>query len=459
MHFARRPEMASELRQVVRLATPVVAVQLGLMFMGTLDTLMLGRVSPTTLAAGALGNNFAMALLLAAWGIVQGIDPLVSQAHGAGDVPAIRAHLQRGLIVATALSLPLAAAFWDARGALAWLSHQPAVAAEAAGYVRGLIPGNVAFLLFIVLRQTLQAMSLIRPALIAIIAGNVVNLAANWILIFGHLGAPKLGALGSAYATSLGRWTLLLVLLWAGRSALAPYWRGFDRAALSVREYARYFALGLPIGLHYSLEIGVFSVVGFLMGRLGVPELGGHQIALNLASVSFMVPAGIGAAATTRVGNAIGRGDPAAVKRAAATCLVLGVGAMAGFGLLFAAAPHFLARLYTPDAGVIAMAAALIPIAAVFQIFDGAQVVSVGILRGAADTRTPAMVAILGFWLLGLPLGVGLAFRGEMGPRGLWWGLTAGLVVVAGLLLARTAWRLRRPLGPLGRLEAAIPQL
>lgn len=448
MPLATRPEMISELRQVVRLATPVVAVQLGLMFMGTLDTLMLGWLSPTALAAGALGNNFAMALLLAAWGTVQGIDPLVSQAYGARDDLTIRANLQRGLIVAASLSVPVAAVYWDAGRALEWLSRQPEVAAEAAAYVRGLVPGVVAFLLFVVLRQTLQAMSLVRPALIAIVAGNVVNLVANWALIFGHLGAPRLGAAGAAYATSLGRWTLLLVLAWTGRKALAPYWRGFDRAALALREYARYFALGLPIGLHYSLEMGVFAVVGFLMSRLGVAELGGHQIALNLASLSFMVPAGVGAAATTRVGNAIGRQDLPGARRSAATALVLGIGAMLGFALLFGLIPGFLARLYAADAAVVAMAAALIPIAAVFQVFDGAQVVSVGVLRGAADTRVPAAVAMIGFWLVGLPLGIWLAFSQNLGPRGLWWGLTAGLIAVAGLLLTRTAWRLRQEIAP-----------
>lgn len=444
MPLATRPEMISELRQVVRLAAPVVTVQLGLMFMGTLDTLMLGRVSPEALAAGALGNNFATACLLAAWGTVQGIDPLVSQAHGAGDVPAIRAHLQRGLWLAVLFSLPLAALFWDARRPLLWLSHQPEIATEAAAYLRALIPGNVGFLLFVVLRQTLQAMSKIRPAVIAILAGNGVNLAVNWLLIFGHWGAPRLGVVGSAYATSLGRWALLLALVWAGRRDLAPYWRGFDRAARSGREYVRYLALGLPIGVHYTLEMGVFAVVGFLMGRLGVPELGGHQIALNLASLSFMVPLGVGAAATTRVGNALGRGDLAGARRSAAASLVLGVGAMAGFGLLFAAFPRFLARLYTTDAAVIAMAAALLSIAAVFQVFDGTQVVSDGILRGAADTQIPAAIAMVGFWGLGMPFGLWLAFLRQLGPRGLWWGLTAGVFAVAVLLLARAAWQLRR---------------
>ncbi|HEY7213292.1 MAG TPA: MATE family efflux transporter, partial [Thermoanaerobaculia bacterium] len=199
-----------------------------------------------------------------------------------------------------------------------------------------------------------------------------------------------------------------------------------------------------PIGFHNSVELLVFVTVAFLMGRMGVRELAGHQIAINLASLSFMVPLGVSGAAATRVGNAIGRGSMPDARRAAAACLVLGGGVMVIFALIFGSIPHALARLYTRDTGVIEMAAALLPIAAVFQVFDGIQVVGAGVLRGAADTAFPAGIALVGFWAIGLPAGWALGFPGGWGPRGLWWGLTLGLIAVAVLFLARIAVRFRR---------------
>lgn len=450
----RRPEVlrdaGRELREVTQLAVPVVVVQLGIMLMGTVDTMMLGRYSATALAGAALGNSVASTVMLIAWGTVLAIDPLIAQAYGARDRTAIAAHLQRGLVLAAVLPLPIALLFWDLGPLLSALGQQPEVAEGAAAYLRGMIAGNFAFLPFVVLRQTIQAFGVVRPAMIAMVVANLANVAGNWILIYGRFGFPELGVAGSAYATSISRFVLLGVLVLAARPALAPYWQGFDRRAFAWREHLRYIRIGLPIGFHFSLEFGVLAAIALLMGQLGIEQLAGHQIALNLASLSFMVPSGIGSAAASRVGNAIGRADMPAARRAAATCLLLGVGTMAAFALLFAAVPHWLAGLYTDQAAVIAMAAALIPIAAVFQVFDGAQVVSSGVLRGAADTRTPALAAVVGFWILGLPLGAWLTLRAGAGPQGLWWGLTAGIGLVAVWLMARIVRRFR---GEIRRVE------
>ena len=454
------PGFGRELRDVTQLAVPVVAVQLGMMLMGTVDTMMLGRYSATALAAAALGNALAATVMLIAWGTVLAIDPLIGQAFGARDTPAITAHLQRGLVLAVALPVPVALLFWDAAPLLELMGQRPEVAAGAADFLRGMIPGNFAFLPFIVLRQTLQAMAIVRPAVLAMVVANLTNVAGNWVLIYGRFGVPELGVLGSALSTSLSRFVLLAVLLLAARPALAPYWQGFDRRALAWREHWRAIKIGLPIGLHHSLELGVLSAIALLMGRLGIAQLGGHQIALNLAALSFMVPSGIGSAAASRVGNAIGRGDMAGARRAAATCLLLGMAAMAVFALVFAAVPRLLAGLYTDQAEVIATAVALIPIAAMFQVFDGAQVVASGVLRGAADTRTPAAAAVVGYWVLGLPLGAWLTLRAGAGPQGLWWGLTVGLGVVAVWLIARIVRRFQgdiRRIGDEARSPAAGP--
>jgi MATE family multidrug resistance protein len=364
-------------------------------------------------------------LLMLGAGTLSALDPLISQAYGAGDARSMGDHLQRGLLLAAALTVPISLVMLDLGPLLTLVGQRPEVTGDAAAYIRVVALGNLPYFLFVVLRLTLQAKSVVRPAAMAIVIGNLVNVVFNYALIFGHFGSPALGVVGSAYSTALSRWVMFFYLLAASRHGLAMYWRGFDAAARSLRHYARLLRLGLPIGLHNSLELCLFLTVALLIGRMGVAQLAGHQIALNLSALSFMVPMGIGGAAATRVGNAIGRGDMDGARRAAAVCLCLGAGVMVLFALLFAAAPRFLAGLYTNDLAVIAAAAALLPIAAAFQVFDGIQVVSAGILRGSADTTYPAAVALLGFWAVGLPGGWYLAVPAGLGPRGLWWGLPA----------------------------------
>jgi MATE family multidrug resistance protein len=439
----RLDRLRDELAATFRLAVPVAAVQLGMMLMGVIDTMMLGHLSAEALAAGALAHIATFCVLILGQGILAALDPLVSQAHGAHDTRAVGNYLQRGLVMATVLTVPFSLSFWD----MAWLfrlAGQPeAVIPAAAAYARATIWGSLPFFLFLVFRQTLQAMSVVRPAMIAIILGNLSNVLFNYMLIFGHFGAPNLGVAGSAYSTAIARWIMFLYLFAASRHKLAAYWRGFNREAWALRGHLLMLRIGLPIGLHNSVELLIFALVALLMGRMGVRELGGNQIALNLASLSFMVPLGISGAAATRVGNAIGREDMPGARLAAAASLVLGAGVMLVFAFLFAAFPGFLARLYTADPAVIAVAAALLPIAAVFQVFDGTQVVGAGVLRGSADTTFPAGIALVGFWLVGLPAGWALAFPGGLGPRGLWWGLTIGLSAVSSLFVARIAFRFR----------------
>lgn len=446
----RLAPLRAELLAAARLAAPVALVQLGMMLMGVVDTIMLGHLSAGALAAGALGHMVTITLLMLGYGVLSALDPLVSQAHGAGDARAVGDHLQRGLVMAAALTLPFVLAVWDIRGLLRLLGQHEEVIGDAAAYARAIIWGSLPYFLFVVLRQTLQAMSVVRQAAVAIVIGNLTNVIGNYVLIFGHFGAPALGVAGSAYSTSISRWLMFLYLLAASRRTLARFWRGFTAEALAIRGHRVMLRIGVPIGLHNSVELLVFVTVAFLMGRMGVRELAGHQIAINLASLSFMVPLGISGAAATRVGNAIGRADMPAARRAAAACLLLGGGVMVLFAVLFGTFPQALARLYTREAGVIAMAAALLPIAAAFQVFDGVQVVGAGVLRGSADTAFPAGIALVGFWIVGLPLGWALGFPGGWGPRGLWWGLTAGLAAVAILFLARIAVRFRGAIGRMG---------
>ena len=426
---------------MLRLALPVVVVQVGLMFMGVVDMLMVGRVSAEAIAAVAAGNLYFYGSSIFGVGMLMALDPLVAQAVGAKDEPAIARAVQRGILISLMLTIVSSLLLLGAEPVLRAARQPEEVVPLAAAYAHAVIPGMLPFFVFVVIRQTLQARHRLAPVVVAIILANLANVALNWVFIFGHLGAPRLGVVGAAVATSIGRWLMQVFLLLGSWRDLAPSlaWR---RDALAARPLLRMIALGAPIGAQMELEYGVFAVSGLMMGWIGTTALAGHQVALNLASLTFMVPLGVSAAAAVLVGNAIGRGDTPEARRAASAAVIIGVSFMVVSATVFLLAPGFFARLYTTDEAVAAVAAMLIPIAGVFQVFDGIQVVSIGILRGAADTRTPMLVNVLGFWLIGLPVGWWLGIHRGQGPSGLWWGLTTGLVVVSLFLIARVRYRL-----------------
>jgi MATE family multidrug resistance protein len=282
------------------------------------------------------------------------------------------------------------------------------------------------------------------PIVAAIVVANLANAALNWVLIFGHVGFPAMGVVGSAWATSASR-ALLVVVLWlAAKRELGPLLSPFRREVWQLTPLGRMLRLGLPIGAQHLLEFGAFALVALMMGWLGTRQMAGHQIAINLAALTFMVPLGVGDAASVLVGQAVGRGDPGGTRGAARAALACGTAFMATTAVLFLVFPESLARLYSRDLEVIAIAAALIPIAGVFQVFDGLQAVAAGVLRGVGDTRGPMLINLLGYWVLGLPLSIYLGFVAGLGPAGLWWGLVLGLGVVATSLLIRVRSRLAR---------------
>jgi MATE family multidrug resistance protein len=429
---------------MLRLAVPVVIVQVGMMAMGVVDTIMVGHISAQALAAVALGNLYFFSLAVFAMGTLMVLDPIVAQAVGARDRPAIARAVQRGVLMAGLLTLP-ATLLLTVAAPVFTLARQPAeVIPLAAAYALRSVPGTFPFLLFIVFRQSLQAMGRTVPIVAAIVAANLANAALNWVLIFGHLGFPAMGVVGSAWATSVSR-ALLVVVLWlAARRELVPLLFPLRREVWQLTPLGRMLRLGLPIGAQHLLEFGAFALVALMMGWLGTLQMAGHQIAINLAALTFMVPLGVGDAASVLVGQAVGRGDPGGTRGAARAALACGAAFMAATAALFLMFPEPLARLYSPDPEVIAIAAALIPIAGVFQVFDGLQAVAAGVLRGVGDTRGPMLINLLGYWVLGLPLSVFLGFVAGLGPVGLWWGLVLGLAVVATSLLIRVRSRLAR---------------
>jgi MATE family multidrug resistance protein len=256
-------------------------------------------------------------------------------------------------------------------------------------------------------------------------------------------GAPRLGVVGSAWSTTICRWAMALGVAALGWPALSASWRRHTPGVLALKPYLRLLGLGAPIGVQIGLEMWVFTTAAMIIGSMGTLPMSAHQIAINLASTSFMVPLGIGAAAATRVGNAIGRGDAAAARRAAGVAVALGALVMTVSAVAFWTVPLALARIYTNQLVVAEVAAQLLPIAAFFQIFDGVQAVGCGVLRGIADLRIAALINFVGYWLLGLPVGIWLGFSRGLGPRGVWWGLTLGLAVVAVLVVARIVSRFR----------------
>lgn len=439
-----------ELRDVARLALPIVFVQVGLNFMGTVDAAMVGRVSAIDLAAVALGNFWWITIALFGAGVVMAIDPVVSQAVGAGAEDDVALGVQRGLLLALGVALFASLCFLPTEWLLRLLRQPPEVIPLAAQWVRIQIPSTLPYFLFVAVRQSLQAHHVTRPVVGAVIVGNLVNVVLNWVFIFGHLGAPALGAEGSAISTTVGRFVMtgtLVTLGWPSlRHAVRP-WRPETRRWAPIGRMLR---VGLPIGIHQFCEVVAFGGALALIGMLGTVPLAGHEITISLASLTYMVPLGINAAAAVLVGRAIGRGDMDGARREASAALACGVGFMACAAVALVALPVPLARAFTTDAAVVGVAAALIPIAGIFQMFDGVQGVSSGILRGAGDTRVPMLMNVLAYAVVGLPLGAWLCFGAGYGAVGMWWGLVAALVVAAAAL----GWRVHTHLGrDLGRLR------
>ncbi|MCE2801990.1 MAG: MATE family efflux transporter [Gemmatimonadetes bacterium] len=450
MRFAQLRPTSTELREMLRLAAPIVAVNVGMMFMGVVDSLMLGRVSGAALAAGVLGNFIFYLCASFGLGFLLAIDPVVAQAIGAGDAREAALGVQRGVVLAIATSIVMAILLWPAPKVLTLLGQPADVAPDAGAFVRWSIPGVFPFFLFALSRQALQAHGSVAPVLWAAVVGNVVNVLANLVLVFGMFGVPALGVVGSAISTTIARWVMLGAILLFARQRLRRLVRPWFPEALAWAPLRGLAALGAPIGLQFFAEVNAFGLVTIMMGWVGTNALAGHEIALNLASLTFMVPMGVAAAGTVMVGRAIGRGDPAAARRDAVAALVVGIGFMSITAVAFLVVPGLFARGYTTDGGVITVAVALIPIAGIFQVFDGMQVCATGVLRGAGDTRVPMAIHMASFWLVGLPLGSWLCFGLDGGPAALWWGLTAGLAAAGLFQLARVRSRFG---GPLERLR------
>lgn len=426
-----------EVSRLVRLAVPVVVTQLATMMLGVVDTLMVGHVSVQTLAAASLGHLWTFGTMVFAMGVVFGIDPLVTQAHGAGDARRQALALQRGLIVGLLISVPVAVLWLFTDRAMLLLGQDAELARLARTYAVVQIPSLPFFMGYTTLRQYLQGRGIVGAAMAVAIVANVVNALANWVLIFGELGFPALGILGAGLATTCTRvfmFVVLVALAWRLR-LLEGGWIPWSRESFDRRGIGEVLSHGWPVGTQFALEVWAFQAATLLAGRLGESALAAHTIVLNVASVSFMVPMGISLAAVTRVGNLLGAGQREAAQRAAWVAVSLGAGVMTVSAISFALLRHVIPTLYTPDLVVISLAAGVFPIAAAFQLFDGIQVVGGGVLRGMGSTRPAAFFNLIGYYALALPLAAWMTFGLGMGLHGLWWGLAIGLATVATMLM------------------------
>ena len=434
--------MVSEIRATIAVAGPLAAANLAQMAMGFTNTVIVGSLGSAALAAAGLGASLYFTIAMVCSGILTAVAPLAAHAIGAREDRRAGRVAGAGLVLAALLTVPVVAALLLANHLLVTLGYEPALAAEIGRFLGAIAWAAPGFLGFAVLRSFLVAASHSRTVMIALILCIPMNAGLNWILVFGHLGAPALGIAGSGCSTAVIQWLMFsgLALYALAAPSLARY-----RLRPSLRsrdEIKRILRLGLPIGGILGLEIGVFSATGILMGLLGADALGAHQLVMNCISVIFMVPLGIAQAATVRVAVALGSGSPTAARRAGFVALALGVAYMAIMAVVLVAVPHTIAGIYIDidapaNRGLVGIALYLLAIAALFQIFDGVQAIAAGALRGYRDTTVPLLLAVIGYWGIGFAGGWLLAFPAGYGPIGLWSGLAVGLAAVAVMLTVR----------------------
>ena len=451
----RAPGSAGEARILSRIAAPVVVAQVGVMAMGVVDTMMIARVGVYELAAVAVSGMLLWAWLSFGQGIIQGMDPIVSQAHGAGDGDGVGLALQRGLIIATLVSVPVTLLWILTDPILELLDQDPEVVDLAHTYVLARLPSAFGYCVYVAMRQYLAGRTLTRPAMWVMFASNLLNVLLNWILIFGNLGVPPLGLVGAGIATAIsGVAQPIMLVLWIRCFGLhRGAWRRWDRRSFDLRGLARVVRLGLPIGLQMFLESIAFTASTVMVGWIGVVELAAYQVTMNVWSLTFMVPLGISIAAATRIGNLIGGGHAAWLERSCRTALAMGGGVMVITAVLFVVFRETIPALYVDDTAVIALAAVLFPILGLFQIADGLQIVGSGLMRGMGRPKAAALANLIGYYALGLPAGWLLAFHFELETPGVLFGLSFGLGVVALLL---SAWTLRTCREPIEQLRVAL---
>jgi MATE family multidrug resistance protein len=442
-----------ELRATLALAWPLILANVTQQAIQATDVLLMGRLGATQLAAATLALNMTFTFNLFLFGIVTASSPMMATALGQrfNAVRDVRRTFRAGLWILIFTLPPYWLILWHVGALMRAFGESPELAEQGQTFLRAYMWCTAPWLLFQLLRNFVSALERPRVVLWLSIGGIALNFLLSWSLIFGHLGLPALGLVGGGVGSTL-TWLIMcgaLVLVVSRdrlfrRFHLFGHWWRFDR-----QRTLAMVKLGWPIGVTMALEMGVFALAAYFMGWIGAPAVAAHAVALQLAALTFMVPLGLGQAATVRVGLAVGRENRAGITRAGWTAWVMGVAFMAAMALVMWSIPHRLVTLFLTDipanAMVIALAVSFLKVAAAFQLVDGAQVIGAGMLRGLHDTRWPLLFALFGYWVVGLGIGSWLAFAADWKGVGIWVGLASGLAAVAALMLAR--WVLRERIG------------
>jgi MATE family multidrug resistance protein len=403
------------------------------MSMGLVDTIMVGPLGPAAIGATGMGSTVFMAIAVFGMGLMLGLDALVSRSYGARRLDECVQWLHQGVWLACLLTPLVMAVTWLVYLSIGVWGLHPEIRALLEPYLAAILPGALPLLIYSAFRRYLQGLHVVKPIMLALISANLINVAANWMLIYGNLGMPALGVQGAAWATTISRVYMAAFLYVTIRRVHRL--RGTAHPHVSLRfEPARakaLIALGVPAASQVTLEVGVFAAATALAGRLDPISSAAHQIALNIASFAFMIPLGLASSGAVRVGHAVGAQDPQRAVRAGWTALGTGAAAMTALGVVMFALPGPLIAAFTRDARVIEIGTTLLLVAAAFQLFDGTQAVATGVLRGLGDTRTPMIMNVIGHWVLGLPVAYLLCFTLGLGVMGLWIGLSIGLVFTA----------------------------
>ena len=441
---APRNPWRAEFQATFTLALPIVLTQLAQIGIRAADTIFMGRLGTAELAAGALGGNFYFVMYLFGLGVIVSVSALAARAQGAGDVDEVRRFVRQGFWVATAIGVPFAVILWQIETILLLLGQTSANSALAEEYIHMMVWGYVPSLWMVSLRSFVSALSRPRSVLLVTLVGVVVNAFGDYALMFGNFGFPALGLAGAGVSSSFVNIMMLFMLF-----TYVVRDKDFRRYAILSRlwrpDWARFmevFRIGLPIGATLLFEVGLFFTASVLMGLISTEQLAAHQIAMQCISIMFMVPLGFAQAATIRVGLAAGANNRLAVGRAGWTAILLGGTFMVAASYVFWFHPlpiiHlFLGARVAGSPNVVNLAVLLLAVAAVFQIADGLQILASGALRGLKDTRTPMLFAVFGYWVIGFPVSVMLAFPLGLEGVGVWSGLATGLVIVACLMIWR----------------------
>ena len=436
-----RARLGAEMRALLALAIPVALSEIGWMTMTVVDVVMVGKLGPEAIGAVGLGNAIYYAPSLFGIGLLLGLDTLVSRSWGAGDFDDCHRSLAQAMYLALAFTPLLMLFILVAQPLFTAHGVNPAVSLYTRSYVGILNWGTLPLLVYGGFRRYLQGVGRVQPVTFALISANLINLAGNWIFIYGKLGMPAMGVRGSAISTVVSRIYMAAVLMffaWQHERRrghpLFSHWPGPDwtriRALLD---------LGLPAAFQVVLEVAAFGAATIMAAHLDPVALATHEIALSCAAYTYMVPLGVSAAAAVAVGHATGAGNPARARRAGWMAIALGVSFMVAAALLFLLLPRPILEIYSRDPHILVLGAHILMLVAAFQIFDGAQGVATGALRGLGETRYPMLINFAGYWLFGLPLGAWMCFRLHWGLSGLWIGLTLALIAISFLLVMR--WR------------------